>query len=164
VSAANAEKVDEVDLEEKRSSKMMKRKLPAPKHGRLDASVKVHQRDFDRNLLFRHLTDIFWKLRKSLREQAEVAPNAHNVAERALGFRRRNLPNPAAEYNKLMKERTICQALDLGIDQLNEAGSGLYIQHEYNSAVSENFVGDEFFGADRKLDTKDMMRAFVKEV
>jgi hypothetical protein len=43
-SASNAEKVDEVDLEEKQSSKMLKRKLPAPTHGWLDASGKVHQR------------------------------------------------------------------------------------------------------------------------
>ena len=33
--AVSADKVDEVDLEEKRSSKMLKRKIPAPKHARL---------------------------------------------------------------------------------------------------------------------------------
>jgi len=59
---------------------------------------------------------------------------------------------------------TICQALELGINQLNEAGSALYVQHKYNSAVVENFVEDELFGAERKQDLKNMMRAFVKEV
>ncbi len=38
------------------------------------------------------------------------------------------------------------------------------IRHKYNKAVEENFVGDEFFGADRKLPLKDRMRASVKEV
>jgi hypothetical protein len=38
------------------------------------------------------------------------------------------------------------------------------VQHEYNSVVAENFMGNEFFGADRKLDMKARMRASVKEV
>ncbi len=36
--------------------------------------------------------------------------------------------------------------------------------HKLNSAVEENFAGDEFFGADRKRDMKARMRASVKEV
>ncbi len=36
--------------------------------------------------------------------------------------------------------------------------------HMYNSAVAENFAGDELFGADRKLDMKARMRASVKQV
>ena len=36
--------------------------------------------------------------------------------------------------------------------------------HKYNAVVAENFDGDEFFGADRKLDVKARMRASVKEV
>ncbi len=34
----------------------------------------------------------------------------------------------------------------------------------YNAAVAEKFAWDEFFGAERKLDLKDRMRASVKEV
>jgi hypothetical protein len=33
-----------------------------------------------------------------------------------------------------------------------------------NAADAENFAWDEFFGAERKLDLKDRMRASVKEV
>ncbi len=59
---------------------------------------------------------------------------------------------------------TICQAIELGINMMNEAVAALYVQHKYNSAVADNFAGDEFFGADRKLDMKARMKAFVKEV
>ncbi len=44
-----------------------------------------------------------------------------------------------------------------------EPGDALYVHHKYSSAVAENFVGDEFFGADRKLDMKTRIRASVKE-
>ncbi len=47
---------------------------------------------------------------------------------------------------------------------MNEAGDALYVQHKYSSAVAENFVGDDFFGADRKLDMMARMRASVKEI
>ncbi len=42
---------DELNQEEKASSRVVKRKLVAPKHGWLDAAGKVHKRNFDRNLL-----------------------------------------------------------------------------------------------------------------
>jgi len=58
----------------------------------------------------------------------------------------------------------ICRALELGINQMNEAGATFYVMHKYNAAVAENFDGDEFFGADRKLDMKAMMRASVEEI
>jgi hypothetical protein len=45
-----------------------------------------------------------------------------------------------------------------------EAGSVLYVQHKYNSAVADNFARDEFFGADRKLDMKAKIKVSVKEV
>jgi hypothetical protein len=54
--------------------------------------------------------------------------------------------------------------LELGINQINEAGAALYVHHKYNSAVDEKFVEDEFFGVDRKLDMKARMRASVKEI
>jgi hypothetical protein len=40
----------------------------------------------------------------------------------------------------------------------------LYIRYKYNKAVEENFVGDDFFGADRKLPLKQRIRASVKEM
>jgi hypothetical protein len=98
-----------------------------------------------------------------LRERAEASPDAHNIVEKALGVRRRNLPD-TIEYNKLLKEMMICQTLELDINELNETGSALYVHHKYSSAVVEIFVGDEFFGAERNLDLKNRMRAYVKEV
>ncbi len=52
----------------------------------------------------------------------------------------------------------------MGLNQLNEAAFALYIRHKYNKAMEEDFVGDDFFGADRKLPLKERMRASVKEV
>ncbi len=49
---------DELDQEEKASSRVVKRKLVAPKHGWLDAECKVHQRNFDRNSLLQNAIDI----------------------------------------------------------------------------------------------------------
>ncbi len=98
---------DELDQEEKASSRVVKRKLVAPKHGWLDALGKVHQR----NLLLQNAMDIFWKLRKAVREQAEAAPDEFNKAERVL-VRRRNLPDPL-EFSEKLKGMTICQALEL---------------------------------------------------
>jgi hypothetical protein len=108
--------------------------------------------------------DIIWKLRKTLREQTEAALDEHNMAERAAGVRRRNLPNQPLEFSEKLKGRTICHALELGINHMNEASATLYVLHKYNAAVAENFAGDEFFGADSKLDMKARMRASVKEV
>jgi hypothetical protein len=45
-----------------------------------------------------------------------------------------------------------------------EPGAALYLHHKYNAVVAENFVWDEFFGADHKLDMKVRMMASVKEV
>jgi hypothetical protein len=46
------------------------------------------------NLLFHHLFDILWKMWGMVRDQAAAAPDAANVAERAYGVRRANLPEP----------------------------------------------------------------------
>ncbi len=48
--------------------------------------------------------------------------------------------------------------------QRAEAASALYIKHIYNPADVENFLGDEFFGADRSEPMKERMRTSVKEV
>ncbi len=78
-----------------------------------------------------------------LRVSAEANPVPTNTAERAHGVRRRNLPDPE-DYNKAVKAMSVCQLLELGLNQLNEAGSALYVLHTYNAAVAGNFVGDEF--------------------
>ena len=83
--------------------------------------------------------------------------------ERKSGVRRACLPEPD-KYDEELESMTDCQAVELGLNQLNEAASALYIRHKYNKAVEENFVGDDFFGADRKLPLKERMRASVKEV
>jgi hypothetical protein len=50
------------------------------------------------------------------------------------------------------------------MNQLHEAGCALYIRHTYNQVVVENFVGDEFVGAERKLPLKDTMLTYMKKV
>ena len=59
---------------------------------------------------------------------------------------------------------TVCATLELGLNELHEAASALYIRHIYNPTVVENFLGDEFFGADRSTPMKERMRTSVKEV
>jgi hypothetical protein len=36
---------------------------------------------------------------------------------------------------------TICQAMELGINEMNEAGASLYVLHKYNAVVAENSPG-----------------------
>ena len=68
VTTAALDAGDELDQEEKASSRVVERKLVAPKHGWLDAEGKVHQRNFDRNLLLQNAMDIYWELRKAVKE------------------------------------------------------------------------------------------------
>ncbi len=86
-----------------------------------------------------------------------------NALERRPGVRRACLPEPD-KYDEALEAMSVCQAVELGLNQLNEAASALYIRHKYNKAVEENFTGDDFFGADRKLPLKDRTRTSVKEV
>ncbi len=106
---------------------------------------------------------MFFKMRDLLRDQAEAAPTALNEAERSKGVTRSNLPDPE-DYDEKLEAMTVCETLELGLNELNEAGSALYIRHVYNLAVVDNFLGDEFFGADRTAPMKERMRASVKEV
>jgi len=78
-------------------------------------------------------------------------------------IRRRNLPDPL-EFSEKLKGMIISKMLELGMNQMSEAGATPYLLHKYNAAVAENITGDEFFGADRKLNMKARMRASVKEV
>ena len=50
------------------------------------------------------------------------------------------------------------------MNQHHEAGCALHIRHKYDKVVVDNFVGDEFVGAERKLPLKDRMATSVKEV
>jgi hypothetical protein len=52
----------------------------------------------------------------------------------------------------------------MGMNQLHEVGCALYIRHRYNQVVVDNFVGDEFIGAERKQPLKDRVKTSVKEV
>jgi hypothetical protein len=106
---------------------------------------------------------MFWKLRNKLREQTEAAPTTHNEAERSLRVKRANLPGPE-DYDAKMQDMSVCETLELILNELHEAACTLYIRHQYHPAVVENFLGDEFFGAERATVMKDRMRASVKEV
>ncbi len=48
----------------------------------------------NKHMLFLNIFDMFGKLRGLLREQAETTPVAANLAERALGVKRSNPPDP----------------------------------------------------------------------
>jgi hypothetical protein len=74
-----------------------------------------------------------------------------------------NLPNPD-EYADNVEAMTVCQALEMGLNQLHEVVCALYIRHKYNQAVVDNFVGDEYVGSERKLPLKERIATSVKEV
>jgi len=158
--------VDDEDSTEEKLAKckkpMLEKRLPRPRFGWLDATGKIHQVDYDRNMFLQQLSDIFWKLRASMQAmQLPLAPE--NALEMKSGVRRASLSEPD-NYDEKLESMTYCKAVELGLNQLNEAASALYIRHKYNKAVEENFVGDDFFEADRKLPLKKRMCASVKEV
>jgi hypothetical protein len=80
-----------------------------------------------------------------------------------LGVKRAILPD-TEEFEDKMETMTVCQASELGLNQLHEAGCALYIWHKYNEAVVDNFLDDEYVGAERKQPLKERMAASVKEV
>ncbi len=84
-----------------------------------------------------------------MRDQAEVSPLPSNAAERERGVKRANLPDPK-DFDAKLEAMTVCQALELGMNQLHEVGCALYIRHVYNQAVVDKFLGDEYVGAERK--------------
>ena len=163
VTSAASVKIDDDDAAEKKELRLLKRKLPAPKDGWKDAKGATISVYTDRHLLYQQLFDIFWKLREAIRQQSAAAPDASNTAERALGVKRANLPDPE-EFEDKLEAMTVCQSLELGLNQLHEAGCALYIRHRYNQAVVDNFLGDEYAGAERKQPLKERMAASVKEV
>jgi hypothetical protein len=63
-----------------------------------------------------------------------------------------------------MQATSVCEPLELGINELHEAACALYIMHQYNPAVVNDFIGDEFFGADKTATMKDRMRTSLKKV
>ncbi len=73
------------------------------------------------------------------------------------------MPYPE-DYEDKIEARSVCTMLELGLNELYEAASALYIRHIYNPTFVENFMGDEFFGADRSAPMKESMRTSVKEV
>ena len=51
------------------------------------------------------------------------------------------------------------------MNQLHEARCAMYIMHMYNHAVVDNFLGDEYIGAERNAPLiKEKMATSVKEV
>jgi hypothetical protein len=163
ITSAASAKIDDDVAAEKKELRLLKRKLPAPKDGWKDtkgATISVYTY---RHLLYQQLFEIFWKLREVLRQQAAAAPDAINTAERALGVKWANLRDPE-EFEDKLETMTVCHALELGLNQLNEVGYALYIRHKYNQAVVDNFLGDEYVGAERKQSLKERMAASVKEM
>jgi hypothetical protein len=82
--------------------------------------------------------------------------------KKALGVRMANQPDPD-DYADRQEAMSVCQSLELGLNQLHEVACALYIRHKYNQAVVDNFVGDEHVGSERKLSLKEGMATSVKE-
>jgi hypothetical protein len=80
-----------------------------------------------------------------------------------MGVRRAKFPDPE-DYDEKMQAMSACETLKLGRNELHEEACALYIRHQYNPAVVDNFPGDEFFGSDRAATMKDRIRTSVKEV
>jgi len=117
----------------------------------------------DRYCLYQHVANIFWKLREYLRDEANLAPDGFNEAERKEGVKRVNLPDPY-NYNEKLAAMTTCEALELGLNEVHEAVCTLYIRHKYNQSVVDAFVGDEYFGANSFVVLKERMSTTVKTV
>ena len=66
-----------------------------------------------------------------------------NTTKRSSGVKHANLPDPE-DYDSNQEVITVCQALELGMNQLHEVGCALYIRHTYNEAIVDNFLVDEY--------------------
>jgi hypothetical protein len=66
-----------------------------------------------------------------LKEEANLAPDQSNEAERVEGVRRANLPDPD-DYEEMLAAASACEALELGLNEIHEASCALYIKHKYN--------------------------------
>jgi hypothetical protein len=146
--------------DDKESSKLLKRKLPAPMDGWKDPKGVTMRVFTDRYSLYHHVANIFWKLREQLRDEANLAPNGFNEAEMKEGVMRANLSDPD-DYTENM---TACEALELGLNEVHEAACALYIRRKYNQSVVDAFVGDEYFGADKSVVLQERMGTTVKTV
>ncbi len=83
------------------------------------------------DLDFSSISKIFWKLRDQLRDEANLAPNASNEPERAEGVKRVNLPDPE-DCDEKLEARIGGDALELGLNEVDEAACALYTRHKYN--------------------------------
>ncbi len=92
----------------------------------------------------------FLKLREQLRDEANLAPDGFNVANKQEGVKRANLPDPD-DYNEKLAAMSTCEALGLGLNEVHEAACALYIRHKHNQSVVDAFVGDVYFGAYRSV-------------
>jgi hypothetical protein len=136
--------------DDKESSKLLKRKLRAPMDGWKDPTSVTMRVFTDRYSMYQHVSNIFWKPREQLRDEANLAPDGFNEAERKEGVKRANLLD-LDDYTEKLSAMTSCEALELGLDEVHEADCALYIRHKYNQSVVDAFVWDEYFGADRSV-------------
>jgi hypothetical protein len=148
---------------EEGSTKLLKRKMSAPKDGWKDAKGMTISIYADKHRFFHHLADIFWQLKEELREEAILAPALTNELESAKGDRRANLPDPN-DYEENLAAMSACEALELDLNEVHAASCSLFIMHKYNQAVVDAFVGDEYFGADKSVGLKERMNTAVKTV
>ena len=63
-----------------------------------------------------------------------------------------------------MQAMSVCETLELSLNDMHEEACALYIRHQNNPAIVDYFLEGEFFGADRAVTMKDRMRNSVKEI
>ena len=142
---------------------ILKRKLSSPKDGRKDIKGLTIQMFFRQKYYVPTIVRHFPEAAHHGEIQGAAAPDASNMSERALGVKRANLPVPD-DYAENLEAMTVSQALEMGLNQLHEAGCALYIRHKYNKIVMDNFLGDEYVGSETKLPLMEWMPPSVKKV
>ena len=55
-----------------------------------------------------------------MRDEANLAPDQSNEAERVEGIGRANLPDPG-DYEEKLAAMSACEALELGLNEIHEA-------------------------------------------
>jgi len=105
--------------EDKESKKLLKRKLHAPMYRWKDPKGVTMRVFTDRYFLYQHVANIFWKLREQLRDEANLAPDGFNEAERHEGVKRASLPDPC-DYNEKLATISECEASKLRLDEVHE--------------------------------------------
>jgi hypothetical protein len=71
---------------------------------------------------------------------------------------------PLKDMEAKWETYTIKELLEMGLNCVHEAARSLYVKHVYNGAVTETFLGDALFGANRTIPVEERVDNAVKRV